>query len=142
MPRPPKPRWIAWEPTATVFKPAGVPARGLRWLTLALDEFEALRLVDGEGLDQEQAAARMGVSRPTVTRLLARARAKAAQMICEGFALLIEGGPVMPAPPMAAPFGPGRRGWRGGRGGGGRGRGWGRGGRGGPGRGGPLQNGP
>lgn len=121
MPRPPKRRWIAAQPVVTVFKPAGVPARDVEWQTLPLDEFEALRLIDREGLDQEQAAARMGISRPTVTRLLGRARAKVAKVLCEGLALAIEGGPVMETP---APPGP----WMGGRG---RGRGWGRGGGGG-----------
>jgi len=118
VPRPPKTRSIAGPPAVTVFKPAGVLARDIEWLTLGLDEFEALRLVDQEGLGQEQAAERMGVSRPTVTRLLGRARSKAARLLCEGLALAIEGGPVteMPPPPFAAP---GR---------GGRGRGWGRGG--------------
>ena len=120
MPRPPKTRSIAGPPAVTVFKPAGVRARDIEWLKLPLDEFEALRLVDREGLDQEQAAERMGVSRPTVTRLLGRARAKAARLLCDGLALAIEGGPVTetPPPPFPAPGG-GR---------GGRGRGWGRGG--------------
>jgi predicted DNA-binding protein (UPF0251 family) len=101
-----------------VFKPAGIRARDIDWLTLPLDEFEALRLVDREGLDQDQAAGRMGVSRPTVTRLLGRARRKIARVLCEGMALAIEGGPV-----VETPLPPGRGGgWGrgGGRGGGGR----------------------
>jgi len=133
VPRPPKPRWIFGPPLAAVFKPAGVPARTLAWVTLALDEFEALRLVDREGLDQDQAAERMGVSRPTVTRLLGRARAKVAQVICDGAALAIEGGPVLDASKLPPEAGPGYRRGGGGRGWcGGRGRGRGRGGRGGP----------
>ena len=94
MPRPCRLRMIAAEPPAAIFKPAGVPARELQWIWLALDEFEALRLADLLGLDQEQAALQMGISRPTLGRLLDRARRKTAQMLAEGCALLIEGGPV------------------------------------------------
>ena len=120
MARPPKQRMIAGPPLATVYKPAGVPARGLQWTRLALDEFEAVRLIDGEGLDQEAAAARMGVSRPTVTRILASARSKIARTLMRGQAIVIEGGPVVQAPPgwfggRMAGRGRGRR-WRGGRG--------------------------
>lgn len=91
---------------ATVYKPAGIPARELQWMHLTLDEFEAIRLVDGEGLDQETASMHMGVSRPTVTRILASARAKIARTFIQGQALVIEGGPVVqapvgPGPPLA-----------------------------------------
>ena len=105
---------IAGQPVATVYKPAGIPARQLQWMRLTLDEFEAVRLVDGHGLDQETAATHMGVSRPTVTRILASARAKIAQTFIHGQALVIEGGPVVQVPMAPIP---------GGLGGGGRGRG-------------------
>ena len=82
----------------TVFKPTGVRARELDWTTLSLDEFEAIRLVDGEGLDQEAVARHMGVSRPTVTRILGSARAKIARVLAQGQALAIEGGPVVHRP--------------------------------------------
>ena len=120
MARPAKQRMVSGQPPVTVYKPAGVPARVLQWTKLALDEFEAIRLVDGEGLDQEAAAAQMGVSRPTVTRILGSARSKIARFLTWGQALAIEGGPV-----VAAPAGPmmGRgRGFGRGRMGGGRGR--------------------
>lgn len=94
MARPCKPRWIEQAPLATVFKPAGVPARDLDWIELSVDEYEALRLVDGEGLEQEAAAAELGVSRPTVSRMLARGRGKLARMLATGAALSIAGGPV------------------------------------------------
>jgi len=120
MTRPAKQRMIAGPPPATVYKPAGVPARGLQWTRLALDEFEAVRLIDGQGLDQAAAAARMGVSRPTVTRILASARSKIARMLVHGQAIVIEGGPVVQAPaarPGVVMPGRGRgRRWRGGRG--------------------------
>ena len=119
MTRPAKQRMIGGPPPATVYKPAGVPARGLQWTRLALDEFEAVRLIDGEGLDQAAAAARMGVSRPTVTRILGSARSKIARTLMGGQAIVIEGGPVVQAPAgwsggVMPGRGRGRR-WRGGR---------------------------
>ncbi|MCD4825831.1 MAG: DUF134 domain-containing protein [Phycisphaerae bacterium] len=115
MPRPAKRRMIAGQPVATVYKPAGVPAHALQWTYLLLDEFEAIRLIDGENLDQEAAAVQMGVSRPTVTRILASARRKIAYVLTHGQALGIKGGPVI--------CGRGGGQGRGGRSGGGQGRG-------------------
>ena len=96
---------VAGQPVATVYKPAGIPARQLQWMRLTLDEFEAIRLVDGQGLDQETAATHMGVSRPTVTRILASARAKIAQTFIHGQALVIEGGSVVQVPMAPIPGG-------------------------------------
>jgi predicted DNA-binding protein (UPF0251 family) len=96
MARPCKTRLVGEPPAQVVFKPAGVPARELEWIELAVDEYEALRLVDGEGLEQEAAAELMGVSRPTVSRILARGRGKLARMLSTGGALVIGGGVVCP----------------------------------------------
>ena len=76
----------------TLFKPAGVPARELERLPLAVDELEAIRLVDLEGLSHEQTASVMGVSRQTVGRVLERGRAKVAEALVGGKAILIGGG--------------------------------------------------
>jgi predicted DNA-binding protein (UPF0251 family) len=54
-------------------------------------EVEALRLVDLEGLSQEQAGTKMGVSRGTIWRLLQSARKKVAQALTEGRPLTISG---------------------------------------------------
>ena len=94
MPRRKKTRFIGHRPPVTVFKPAGVPARTLEWATLRLDEYEAIRLADYEGLNQEQVAERLGVSRPTVSRILEAARRTVSRALVEGQALAIEGGPV------------------------------------------------
>ena len=104
MPRPFKIRCIGHLPGVRAFKPAGVPGRNLVKTTLHFDELEALRLVDGEGMEQAEAAARMQVSRPTVGRILSRARAKVAKALVEGHALLIEEGsaPVCRDQPTAA----------------------------------------
>lgn len=123
MPRPFKERNVNRPPGACIYKPAGVPAHTLSWVNLTLDEYEAIRLIDHEGLEQQTVAEQMGVSRPTVTRIYGSARKKLAQAIVLGMAIRIEGGPVVQRP---ADFCPGR-----GRGmGQGRGRGCGRGGRG------------
>jgi len=70
----------------------------LTWTRLTLDEYETIRLVDGEGLAQEMVAARMGISRPTVTRIVGAARAKIARVLMQGQALVIEGGAVIHIP--------------------------------------------
>jgi predicted DNA-binding protein (UPF0251 family) len=58
-------------------------------ILLELAEIEAFRLVDVEGLSQEDAGLKMGVSRGTVWRLLQSARKKAAQALTEGRPLVI-----------------------------------------------------
>ena len=92
MPRPPIERAVGGVPRVILFKPAGVPGRELEQLPLAVDELEAIRLVDLEGLSHEQAAAAMGVSRQTVGRVLERGRAKVAEALVAGKAILIGGG--------------------------------------------------
>jgi len=92
MSRPPIERAVGGVPRVTLFKPAGVPGRELEQLPLAVDELEAIRLVDLEGLSHEQAAAVMGVSRQTVGRVLERGRAKVAEALVAGKAILIGGG--------------------------------------------------
>jgi len=59
-----------------VFKPVGIPKTELETVFIMLDEFEALRLCDYEGLSQIEAAAEMQVSRATIQRLLLSAREK------------------------------------------------------------------
>ena len=94
MPRPCNWRHIGGRPLAPVFKPAGIPWRELDEIVMTLDEFEALRLADLEGLYQEQAAQEMRVSRTTFSRIAASAHRKVADALVHGKALRIEGGPV------------------------------------------------
>lgn len=94
MPRRNCPRWVACGPVDPCFKPAGRPLRELETVRLGLDELEALRLADLEGYYQEDAARQMGVSRTTFARIIASARAKVAEALVEGKALMIEGGAV------------------------------------------------
>ena len=95
MPRPYCCRRVAGQPAASIFKPIGVPVRLLDEVVMTLDEFEAIRLADLDGLYQESAAAQMGVSRPTFSRITAAAHRKLADAIVHGKALRIEGGPVL-----------------------------------------------
>jgi len=76
----------------TVFKPRSVPMRELDAVVLRLDEFEAMRLCDLDGHDQEAAGQRMGVSRGTVQRLLQSGRVKLLRALVDSSALIIEKG--------------------------------------------------
>lgn len=92
MSRPPFQRHVGGPPRCGCFKPAGIPAQSLEEIVLAVDEYEAIRLADYEGLYQEQVADRMGVSRQTVGRILEIARRKVADALVHGKVLRIEGG--------------------------------------------------
>ena len=92
MSRPFKCRRVAFMPGVTYFKPAGIPLRSLEEVRLSLEEAEALRLKDLEGLEQEQGAEKMNISRPTFQRVLASARKKMANALLSGKAIRIEGG--------------------------------------------------
>ena len=92
MPRPTKCRRVAFLPPATYFKPAGIPLRALEEVQLSVEEAEAIRLKDLECLEQEEAAERMNISRPTFQRVLASARQKVADALINGRAIRIEGG--------------------------------------------------
>jgi len=87
-------RRVSGSPRARYFKPQGVPMHSLRENILTEDGLEAIRLADSEGLYHDEAARRMGVSRPTFGRILADARRAVAEAITEGNALRIEGGAV------------------------------------------------
>jgi predicted DNA-binding protein (UPF0251 family) len=76
------------------FKPQGVPMKELEQIEMTLDGLEALRLADLEGLYQEEAAERMGVSRATFARILTAARKSVAEALVEGKSLEIRGGAV------------------------------------------------
>ena len=119
MPRPENIREIDNSPPVTWFKPAGIPMRKLEEVVLTLDEIEAIRLADAEGLYHEQVAEQMKVSRPTVGRILASARSKVADALVNGKAMRIEGGTVVIRSKSGRPcHGRGRRGQQPGDGGG------------------------
>jgi predicted DNA-binding protein (UPF0251 family) len=92
MSRPPKCRRVEFLPNTTYFKPAGIPLRDLEEVGISIEEVEAIRLKDLEGLEQEQGAEKMNISRPTFQRILASARQKLADALLNGKAMKIEGG--------------------------------------------------
>jgi len=92
MSRPVKWRRVALIPQVSYFKPAGIPLRALEDVGLTVEEVEAIRLKDVEGLQQEECAQRMRISRPTFHRVLRSARRKVADALINGKAIRIEGG--------------------------------------------------
>jgi predicted DNA-binding protein (UPF0251 family)/predicted Fe-Mo cluster-binding NifX family protein len=94
MPRPFNERLVRCDLQQRRFKPAGVPARELEEVVLTLDGAEAVCLADLEGLYQEAAAQRMGVSRQTFGRIVEAARHAIADAIINGKCLRIEGGEI------------------------------------------------
>ena len=94
MPRPKQNRKISNPPLMQGFKPFGIPRRMLSQVSLLYDEYEAIRLLDYEGMNQDQAAVQMNVSRPTLTRIYENARKTIAQALVEGKMIMIEGGNV------------------------------------------------
>lgn len=92
MPRPPKCRQVERLPQITYFKPQGIPMSQLSEVVLTVEELEAVRLRDQEGLEHEACADKMAVSRPTFHRIIAGARKKIADALINGLALRVEGG--------------------------------------------------
>lgn len=92
MPRPVKQRFVQSLPRVNFFRPVGVPRAQWREVTLSIEEAEAIRLKDLEGLGQEVSAQRMRVSRPTFQRVLESGRKKMAEALIEGKAIRVEGG--------------------------------------------------
>jgi len=89
MARPLKDRRISCVPAASYFKPVGIPLRDLEEIVLGMDELEAMRLADLQGLYQADAAGKMGVSRQTIGNILNSAHRKVADALLNGKALRI-----------------------------------------------------
>lgn len=92
MPNQRRNRRIEFPPSMEGFKPFGVKMRNLDKVVLLFEEYESIRLIDYENMNQEEAAARMEISRPTFTRVYKKARKTIAKALVEGKAILIEGG--------------------------------------------------
>ena len=89
MARPEKKRKIRCSPASYYFKPRGISLSELDEIVLAQDELEAIRLADLNGLFQEDAAAKMLVSRATFGRIIIRAHQKIADAIINGKSIRI-----------------------------------------------------
>lgn len=92
MARPTKLRKIDNLPTVQYFVPSSTRIQGGPENVLKLEELEAIRLKDLEGLEQDECAERMQVSRPTFQRILLIARSKVADSLVSGKSIAIEGG--------------------------------------------------
>lgn len=94
MPRPFCCRRIGFQPEYNYFKPRGIPAGQLGEIDLTLDELEAVRLADLNGMYQEQAAECMNISRPTFGRIIESAHRKIADALINGKILKFKSGSV------------------------------------------------
>ena len=91
MARPSKCRRVCSMPGATEFVPQGKCREAV---VMSIDEYETIRLLDYEGMTQEQCAAQMEVARATVTLIYDNARKKIADTIVNGKRLQIVGGNI------------------------------------------------
>jgi len=90
VPRPRLRRRVRFSPEITYFKPRGIPLKSLEEVKLTMEELEALRLKDFQGLDQNKAAEKMNISQPTFHRTLLTARKKIAEALVNGKAVKID----------------------------------------------------
>ncbi len=90
MPRPTKCRRVCFFPEVVEFTPTG--EAGGEPVVLTVDEFETIRLIDREGLSQEECGTQLGVGRTTAQKIYETARKKIADALVLGRTLKIEGG--------------------------------------------------
>ncbi len=90
--RPKKERWVSCDTSERFFSPKNKTSTKKEPISLTLDEFEAIRLADHEGLKQEDAAKLMKISRPTFSRVISSAHAKIGDALVNIKPLKIEGG--------------------------------------------------
>lgn len=91
MARPERVKRVCKEPGYTCFVPQGTKSKN-DWITLTVEEYEALRLIDLEGVSRQECAARMDIARTTAQGIYNSARTKMAECIVKGMELHIEGG--------------------------------------------------
>ena len=116
MPRPKRKRKVCGLPGTARFCPADTEFSADDAVVMTVDEFEAIRLIDHEGMNQTECAAEMDIARTTVQEIYISARKKLSDVLVDGLPLLIEGGNYRlsgedePAPHtgMGRGFGPGR----------------------------------
>jgi len=92
MPRPFKCRRVCCNPKSDYFKRCGIPMYQLEEVNLTMDELEAVRLGDLEGMYQEDAASNMNISRQTFGNIIDSAHKKIADALLNSKALKIKGG--------------------------------------------------
>lgn len=92
MPRPRKWRKVCCLPESNRFGPLNIPINQEQFVTMTIDEYETIRLIDLEGFTQEECADQMKIARTTVQRMYNDARRKLAESLVNGKVLRIEGG--------------------------------------------------
>jgi predicted DNA-binding protein (UPF0251 family) len=90
--RPKKTRWVKCEPKERCFRPRCKPLSKTESIFLILDELEAVRLADLEGLKQEAAAKKMKISRSTFSRIISCAHKKIGDALINIKAIRVKGG--------------------------------------------------
>ena len=79
-------------PRSTRFEPVGTSDCSDETVVMAIDEYEAIRLIDHEGFTQEECAGYMKIARTTVQQIYNKAKKKLSDSLVEGKPLLIDGG--------------------------------------------------
>lgn len=90
--RPRKWRKVCCLPENDRFGPLNVSINQDQFIVMEVDEYETIRLIDLEGLTQEECAEQMHIARTTVQRIYSEARKKLADTLVNGKVLRIEGG--------------------------------------------------
>lgn len=92
MARPRKWRKVCYLPESNLFGPLDIQIEEDQFIMMPVDQYETIRLIDLEGLTQEECAQQMHIARTTVQRIYSNARKKIAEALVNGKALRIEGG--------------------------------------------------
>lgn len=92
MARPRKWRKVCCLPESNRFGPLDIQINENQFIVMPVDQYETIRLIDLEGLTQEECADQMHIARTTVQRIYSDARKKVAESLVEGKVLRIEGG--------------------------------------------------
>jgi len=92
MPRPRKWRKVCCLPDSNLYGPLDAINSENEIIIMTVEEYETIRLIDLEGLTQEECAERMQVARATVQNIYKEARKKLAESIVNGNMIRIEGG--------------------------------------------------
>lgn len=95
MPRKHIQKTLCSPPLMMGFNPYGIASHSNETLVLTFDEFECIKLLDYELLTHDEAAVRLNVSRPTLTRIYERARRTIAKAFVEGKSVKFSGGEVV-----------------------------------------------
>lgn len=92
IPRPRKWRKVCCLPESNLFGPLNAFINQEEFITMTVDEYETIRLIDLEGFTQEDCSQQMGIARTTVQGIYTEARKKLAKSLVKGKVLRIEGG--------------------------------------------------